>query len=126
MQLKIFDDQDPGQLVPARIVLNEMGRMQRRLSNLQRGLSVLEQLIRSDKAANQPRRHHSFEPEALVYLERLFVDSPGLRTFQLIKQLEDEAAVRGWRIGSRKTLYRVIKELRLGARLHIPDTTEGG
>lgn len=128
MQESLFKNADPGKrelLVPARMVLAELRRVNRRMGNLQADLRALERLICDGYEASRPRRHHSFEPAALAYLVELHGENPGAKSRQLIKQLMDKAAERGWRIGSLKTIYRVLKELRTGARLDITTSGKG-
>ncbi|MDZ4042883.1 MAG: hypothetical protein U1D96_05235 [Eubacteriales bacterium] len=126
MQQRLFETDDEEkrvQLLP--VLLKEMGSMRRRILNLELSLRSLERVIVDDRAAVRPRRHHSFDVEALVFIQETYLNDPAIKSHELIKKLKDEAPRRGWRIGSIKTLYRVIKELRLGVRLEIPDKDTG-
>ncbi|MEW6540608.1 MAG: hypothetical protein AB1402_03185 [Bacillota bacterium] len=129
MQVSLFDSDKVGSgqreiLIPARPVLSELQRMQRRIRNLEHSLLALEQVIR-EASAGQQSRHPGFDPEALAYLESLYADNPGWKTAQLVRALQSEAAAQGWRIGVYQTIYRLVAKLRQGKRLYVPPP-EGG
>jgi hypothetical protein len=54
-------------------------------------------------------KKHSFDDEALAFLKELYFSRPRARAADLERCLRREAARRGWKIGSRASVYRVIK-----------------
>lgn len=124
-QQRLFETDDKekqARSLPA--LLKGMGDMRRRILNLELALRSLERAIIDERATLRPRRRHSMDAEGLAFLQEKFLSDPTIKSHQLIKLFRAEAAKRGWRSGSDKTLYRVIRDLRQG--IQIADNTERG
>lgn len=60
-------------------------------------------------------RPRSIDAEALAFLEELFISKPYAKVVELDRQLRDEAARQGWKVGAPDSVYRAVKRWRMAA-----------
>lgn len=111
--IDLYEQVERGQLVSAgylQDVVRELKSEVSRLSRLAAGAGS-GQGAQPVQVVYIPRRRkpHSIDDAALSFLQGLFNRKPWAKVVELDRCLRAEAAEQGWRVGSRDSVYRVVR-----------------
>jgi len=111
--IDLYEQVERGDLVSVgylRDVVRELKSEVRRLSEMitAAGLSTAPRVVYLPR----PWKRHSFDPAALDFLRELFLKRPWMKTSEMDRALREEAGKKGWKVGSRASVYRAVAKFR--------------
>jgi len=113
--IDLYEQVERGQLVSVgylqdaiRELKSEVGRLSQLTVGSGSGRNALPAKVVQIVYIPRRQKPRSFDDAALAFLQELFISRPSAKVVELNRRLRKEATQKGWKVGSRSSIYRTV------------------